>query len=102
MAGHGPRPGYGLRYTFRNMVVTRISHYEKLIHHEELRTVWRYAFRAREDGRKFVYSGIWLPVQTGDTCDFRATGNMIPDDYGNIRLKRLTLIEKIDGMEQML
>lgn len=96
----GPRPDYGLRYTFRNMIVTRISFYEKLVHHEEVRTIWRYAFRSGNDGRKFVYSGVFLgTLREGDTCAFRATTNGIQDSYGFLRLKRLSLIE---NEEQML
>lgn len=91
--------GRFVRGDFRNMLVTRISHYERLVHHEEVRTIWRYAFLSVNDGRKFVYSGVFQPLlHQGNTCAFRASCTLVPDEYGLFRLKRLVVIENMETM----
>lgn len=81
----------GTRHDFQRLTVDRVTHYQRVIHGEDERTIYRYALRDR-NGRRFVYSGKYLGWKPGQLVAIRATIKRAADQYGFIRLARIRII----------
>ena len=80
----------GKRYAL-TLTVEKHSRYQATILHETEITKHRYSF-VDQNGRKFVYTGVFVwALKEGATVTLRA-GIKRLDDHGYIRLERLTQI----------
>lgn len=81
----------GERINLSQVVCSRYTTHERVIHHEECRTFHRYLFET-SDKLRFVYSGVYLRIRVGDIVDIRCT---IKRDervsWGVIRIARVTV-----------
>jgi hypothetical protein len=84
----------GDRLAFHNLLVTKVSSYNKLVRPGHSIEVYRYAFTSSEDNARYVYSGVHLGlnVRTGEQVSLRATVKLLRDEWGFTRLQRVELI----------
>lgn len=82
----------GQRFDLHNLIIEKVTFYDRKIHNEEWRTIWRYAFRSVLTHDKFVYSGKFMGFQVGDIVSIRGTVKRSIDSYGFVRLSRILKI----------
>jgi len=89
----------GERIELHQVICTRYSTHERIIHNEENRTYHRYLMRDSHN-QLYVYSGVSLGVAMGDTFNIKATVKRFETKYRCIRLARVIVTSR--GIERLL
>jgi hypothetical protein len=87
----------GTRFVLPRLMLTRRTTYERLIHGQETRVIWRYEFHTLCDGFRVVYSGSHLlGLKINDTCYIKATIKKQEPQWGCTRIARPRVLTQAD------